>query len=301
MDHHNIREANLLQAVINAVPVPIFFKDAEGLYLGCNAAFEEYVGLSKDELVGKSVFELFAPDLARIYYEADKALYDQQGMQKYEAQVTYADGSVRDVMFHKAHFFAETENISGLVGAILDITERKRVERELEKRALTDSLTGLDNRASLLKDLDHAIKLAKRSQRSIAFMMLDIDDFKRVNDTFGHPTGDALLVEAGNRLKASVRESDLVARLGGDEFAVVLEDSVDGEETIIPVAEKIIKSFDTPFYVDGHELQVGVSVGIACTPLDGENTLELMKIADIALYRVKAQNKGKYQFFSHPL
>jgi len=297
---YNVEEANLLQAVINAVPTPIFFKDAEGRYLGCNKAFENYVGLSKQELVGKTVFELFDPKLAEIYHHADLALYESRGEQNYETQVTYADGSIRDVMFHKAVFHAQSEDIDGIVGAILDITERKKAENELEKLALTDTLTGLDNRYSMLRELKHALKRSKRTKTQVAFLMLDLDDFKHVNDTYGHPTGDALLVEAAFRIKYAVRDSDIIARIGGDEFAIVLE-GIHDEKTIHQVADKINAAFSTALCVDGHNLKMNVSMGISCSPMDSNVFDELMKMADIALYRAKANGKGCYQFFSQPV
>lgn len=297
---YSVEEANLLQAVINAVPTPIFFKDCEGRYLGCNKAFEDYVGLSKNELVGKGVFELFDSKLAEVYHQADLALYESRGKQIYEAQVTYADGSVRDVMFHKAVFHAQSENIDGIVGAILDITDRKKVEAQLEKLALTDTLTGLDNRYSMLKELKNALKRSRRTKTQVAFLMLDLDDFKHVNDTYGHPTGDALLVEVAFRIKHAVRDSDIIARIGGDEFAIVLE-GINDERTIHLIADKINEAFISALCVDGHNLNMNVSIGISCSPMDSNDVDELMKMADIALYRAKASGKGCYQFFSKPL
>jgi len=293
----SIEEANLLQAVINAVPVPIFFKDCDGKYLGCNRAFEEYTGKSKEELIGFSVFDLFDPDMAAVYHKADQALMDSRGKQIYEAKVEYADGSIRDVMFHKACFHAVSEDINGIVGAVLDITERKKAEAELERRALSDSLTGLNNRYSLIRELDHALKMSKRHKKSVTFMMLDLDDFKKVNDTYGHPVGDALMIEAAERLLNCVRESDLVARIGGDEFAVVLE-PIEVEDGASIVAQKIIDALSAPFEIDGNSMSVGVSIGIACSPENGTTSLDLMKMADIALYIVKGKGKGQFCYYS---
>jgi diguanylate cyclase (GGDEF)-like protein/PAS domain S-box-containing protein len=296
----SIEEANLLQAVINAVPTPIFFKDHEGRYLGCNLAFEDFVGLKKNDLIGKGVFELFSDDLAKVYYEADAALYNSQGKQIYEAQVTYADGSIHDVMFHKACFHAQSENIYGIVGAILDITDRKKAEAELEKRALTDSLTGLQNRYSLLIGLEHALKRAERMKTHIAFLMLDLDDFKHINDTYGHFAGDSVLTNIALRLRGCVRESDMVARLGGDEFVIVIEDFQD-EEVILQICDKIIRSCQVSMFVDGHDLKIGITIGVAYS-IDGNNSAtDLMKMADIALYRAKDKGKSCYQFFSRDL
>ena len=289
---HN--ETNFMQAVINAAPTPIFYKDAEGRYLGCNKAFEEYIGLRRDQFIGKSVFELFDDELARAYFEADKALFDNKGTQIYESRVSYADGSIHDVMFHKAYFHTEDEGIEGIVGSILDITERKKAERSLKKLALTDSLTGLDNRYSLMKSLEHSLLRQHRENSTLAFMMLDLDGFKQVNDSYGHPTGDALLIEVGKKLKKYFRASDIIARVGGDEFSVILE-SISFTESLIPLANKIIAVFSEPFIIDNKKLTIGISIGIAVSSASGCSSEEIIKQADAALYQVKENGKGSYQ------
>ncbi|RDE19930.1 sensor domain-containing diguanylate cyclase [Motiliproteus coralliicola] len=292
----SLTETNLLQAVINAVPTPIFFKDAEGRYLGCNRAFENYIGLNLDQLVGKSVFELFDPELAKVYYEADKALYDSRGEQIYEAQVRYADGSIRDVMFHKAAFHAAEENIDGIVGAILDITARKDAERELEKRARTDSLTGLANRFSLMESLDQALERQRQENYGLAFWMLDLDHFKQINDTFGHPTGDTLLKKVAVKLQSCLAENSNIARLGGDEFSVILE-GVTSHAEVEALAATLIEEFSKPIELEQNRLEVSVSIGIAMFDTGNNNSRELMKQADIALYQAKDKGRARFQIF----
>ena len=284
--HH---ETNFMQVVIDSAPTPIFFKDAEGRYLGCNEAFEKYIGLTREQLVGKSVFELFDDDLAKIYYEADKAF------QIYEAKVKYADETMHDVMFHKAYFHAKDENIEGIVGTILDITERKKAENALEQLALTDSLTGLDNRYSLMKSLKHSLLRQQRENFKLAFLMLDLDGFKQVNDNFGHPIGDALLKEIAIKFKSIFRKSDIVARVGGDEFSVILE-KIPSLESLEPLANKILTEFDKPFIIDNKELSIGISIGIAVSSFNGCSSEHIIQQADAALYQVKKNGKGHYQF-----
>lgn len=289
---HN--DTNFMQAVIDAAPTPIFYKDAEGRYLGCNKAFEEYIGLRRDELIGKSVFELFDDELAKVYFEADKALFDTKGTQMYEAKVKYADGSIHDVIFHKAYFHAEDANIEGIVGSILDITERKKAEKALEQLALTDNLTGLDNRYSLMKSLEHSLLCQKRENLLLVFLMLDLDGFKQVNDDFGHPTGDSLLREVAKKLKSVFRESDIIARVGGDEFSVILE-KVYSKESLVPLANKILAEFSKPFIVDNQIFTIGISIGIAVASSSGCSSEDIIKQADAALYQVKNSGKGHYQ------
>lgn len=291
-----IHQDHLLQAVINAVPAPIFYKNSQGCYLGCNKAFEDYIGLSKTELIGKTAFELFDPELAQIYDDADKQLIDHKEPQVYEAQVRYADGSLRDVIFHKAVFNAVLENIDGIVGVILDVTDRKLAQKELEKLAITDSLTGLVNRYFIVKELDKALLRADRNSSQVAFLMLDLDNFKIVNDTYGHPTGDALIIEVAKRILSAVRGNDVVARIGGDEFAIL----VDGEnvhEMAQNIAKKVLALLNETFVIEGYDVNIGVSIGIATSKGEKLTASDIMKNADIAMYEVKERGKGDYQFF----
>ncbi len=290
------KQDHLLQAVINAVPAPIFYKNSDGCYLGCNKAFEEYVGLSKKQLIGKTVFELFDLDLALIYDEADRKLLDHKAPQVYEAQVRYADGSLHDVIFHKAVFSAVLENIDGIVGVILDVTERKQAQKELEKLAITDDLTGLVNRYFIVKALEKALLRADRNNTQVAFLMLDLDNFKAVNDTYGHPTGDALIIDVGKRILSAVRGNDIVARIGGDEFAILL-DGENVHDMAQKVAQKVLTLLHQTFVIDGNDLNIGVSIGIATSNCEKLTASDIMKSADIAMYEVKERGKGDYQFY----
>lgn len=286
-------ETDFMQAVINAAPTPIFYKDAEGRYLGCNKAFEEYIGLSREQLIGKSVFELFDDDLARVYFEADNELFNRKGTQIYETKVDYADGSTHDVMFHKAYFHAENEGVEGIVGSILDITERKKAEKSLEQLALTDSLTGLGNRYSLMKSLQHSLLRQHRENFTLAFLMLDLDGFKQINDNYGHPVGDTLLIEVAKKLKSNFRESDVIARVGGDEFSVILE-NISSTESLIVLVNKILAEFLKPFVIDKNRFTIGISIGIATSSFNECSSEDIIKHADAALYQVKNSGKGSY-------
>ncbi|MFT6913747.1 MAG: diguanylate cyclase (GGDEF)-like protein/PAS domain S-box-containing protein [Motiliproteus sp.] len=297
MSKEIIRELTLLQSVINAIPTPLFFKDSEGVYLGCNQAFEEFVGKTRDQLIGRGVFELWETSLAQIYFDADAALIQSGGKQVYEAQVKYADGILRDVLFHKSVFYAQTENISGLVGVLVDVTERKRAEEKLEKLATTDALTGLYNRHHLYEALDAACKRAKRYGSHLAVLFLDLDGFKAINDAQGHAVGDLLLIEVARVLRESVREMDLVARFGGDEFVIVTESRDIGKEQPEPselIAQKIIDRLGQPFQIQGETLTIGASIGIARYSLNGGDPQSLIKHADLGLYEAKARGKGQY-------
>lgn len=292
MSKEIIREFTLLQSVINAIPAPVFFKDASGIYLGCNRAFEAFVGKRRDELIGRGVFELWEHSLAQRYFDADDALITSGGTQVYEAQVEYADGSLHDVLFHKSVFHAKAENIRGLVGVMLDITERKRAEHKLEKLATTDALTALHNRHYLYEALDAACRRAKRNGSYLAVLFLDLDGFKAINDAHGHAMGDQLLIEVAGALRESVRETDLIARLGGDEFVILIENQ-GASGSSERIAQKIIDRLGQPFQIQGEHLTIGTSIGIARYPRNGSDSQSLIKNADVALYEAKARGKGQ--------
>jgi len=187
-------------------------------------------------------------------------------------------------------------------GILIDVTERKAAEDKIVQLARTDALTGLANRATFIDRLRQAFVAAKRGARPFGVLYLDLDRFKEINDTLGHPIGDRMLQEVAERLRKLTRETDLVARLGGDEFAV-LQDEVTDTAAAGVLAAKIIAALSMPHFIDGNELRVGVSVGISVMPAAGvvANPDELLVQADQALYRSKEAGRGQYHFHTAEL
>jgi diguanylate cyclase (GGDEF)-like protein len=181
-----------------------------------------------------------------------------------------------------------------------EIVERRQAEARVHHMAYHDSLTGLPNRALLTDRIERAVLNARRTDRLLAVMFLDLDRFKTINDSLGHVTGDALLKEVAGRLCRAVRASDTVARLGGDEFVVLAPHIRDSDEAA-RVAEKIIDALALPFPLDGHTLHITPSIGICLCPGDGEDVETLMRHADAAMYHAKASGRNNYQFFTHKL
>jgi diguanylate cyclase (GGDEF)-like protein len=175
--------------------------------------------------------------------------------------------------------------------------ERKRTELELVRLAHYDQLTALPNRTLLRERVNHALARAMRSGTGIATLVLDMDRFKEINDTLGHELGDKLLIEAGRRIRASVRDQDTVARLGGDEFAVVLEGVSEAKE-VLAVIERITQSLGELASIDGHAIKSSTSIGIAMYPENGSDLSELLRAADLAMYQAKSSGRGRYQFFA---
>ncbi|MBI1771815.1 MAG: EAL domain-containing protein [Burkholderiales bacterium] len=184
-----------------------------------------------------------------------------------------------------------------MLGTVLDITEKKKTEALIWQQANIDTLTGLPNRRMFYDRLDHDIKLSKRHKLALAVLFIDLDFFKEVNDTLGHSTGDALLIEAAHRLRNCVRESDTVARLGGDEFTVSLPEMHEQNRAEI-IAQNIIRSMSTPFQLAGEEIYLSASVGITIYPRDADNLDDLIKHADQAMYAAKAQGRNRFSYFT---
>ncbi len=186
----------------------------------------------------------------------------------------------------------------GWISTHEDITERRRAEAEIVYLARHDALTGLANRAQFGERLEEASKRARRNGTPFTLMMLDLDKFKAVNDTLGHPAGDKLLVEVALRLKASIRDTDVLARLGGDEFAIIQDDGASQHEGAIALALRIIDAITRPFDLDGNVARVGTSIGIALAPEHGTDPEDVLKKADLALYAAKAGGRNDYRLFS---
>ena len=183
----------------------------------------------------------------------------------------------------------------------IDITARKRAEAQISYAATHDALTGLANRAALLERMSEALLHMQQQQGTLTAYMLDLDGFKQVNDTLGHAAGDSLLKELACRLKSSIRETDMVARLGGDEFAIIQTDAADQREDAIELAVRLLEIAAEPFRLDGQDVCIGTSIGIALAPANGTNAGELLKKADLALYKVKSEGRNSFSFFEEDL
>jgi diguanylate cyclase (GGDEF)-like protein/PAS domain S-box-containing protein len=178
-----------------------------------------------------------------------------------------------------------------------DVTDRIRLEEQLRDQALHDPLTKLANRLLLADRIDHALARQRRSERPFALLLLDLDNFKTVNDSLGHAAGDHLLVAVAGRLKACLRASDSAARLGGDEFAILLED-ISGCDDVSVVAERLVEAMRQPFTVEQREIFLGVSIGVTLSDHTRQSADEMLRDADLAMYAAKAQGRGRHVVFS---
>lgn len=227
-------------------------------------------------------------------------------------RILMPDGSERHIQ-HLIEVVSDTANGARILYATLqDVTEKRRTEQKIHQLAYSDSLTSLPNREAFRERLHQALSLAQRHQRTSAILFLDLDDFKRVNDTLGHTVGDLLLQAVAQRLLTSVRDCDVVthgtvddlqhtvARLGGDEFTILLAD-IDRGESAATVAQRVLDALSETFHIATHEVFISPSIGVALFPQDGDDAETLLKNADVAMYAAKRSGKNLYRFFDDSL
>lgn len=254
------------------------------------ATLRLYGATSKREMVGR-LDKLFGPESLCIVREQLVALVEGGGRVECEVVSRSRQGKRLDAIIRVSMSSAP----DSLLVSIIDITERKRAEKQLTYLAEHDALTGLPNRVLFWDRLNTGISRVNRSQRQLALMYLDLDDFKAINDWLGHHVGDMLLKAVAGRLKGCARRSDTVARFGGDEFTLILEGILRVED-MVAVAEKIIKAMDLPFTVAGHEITVSPSIGIAIYSNSGTTADCLLKNADTAMYCAKKEG-NRYEVY----
>jgi len=288
-----------LNSIIENIPIAVVVKDAvTRKFVLVNRAFEAMLKVRRDELLGKTVFDLYRPeDAERIDASDHEALAGEFGrcIQDYELEMP--DGQMR-VLATNRLVVRDTAGVARhLVVVIDDITERKKSEQRIAFMAHHDVLTGLPNRLSIMEKIEEAIARQRRRGESFAVLLLDLDRFKHVNDTLGHAVGDALLRETAVRLKASLRDTDVLARLGGDEFAIVQDHESNQRDAASALAERVIEIVSKPFEIEGNEVNIATSIGIALAPEHAAASDSLMKMADLALYRAKSVGRNGYCFF----
>ena len=287
-----------LQTIIDNFPGGLSFLDRDLRIVFCNEKAKLLLDLP-DSLFANgppSIEDLFRYNAQRGEYGpgeveehvANRMAIVRSSPQGQEHERMRPDGTVLDVR-------SAPLDGGGFIATYMDITERRRSEAKIAHMALHDALTGLANRVLLNEQLEQALTRVKRGEM-VAVHLLDLDHFKNVNDTLGHPAGDKLLKDAACRLRALVRDTDTIARMGGDEFAI-LQVAIGQPADATALAQRVIQSVGAPYEIDGRQVLIGTSVGIAIGPADGLTSDQLMRNADLALYRAKGDGRGTYRFF----
>jgi diguanylate cyclase (GGDEF)-like protein/PAS domain S-box-containing protein len=277
----------------------IFQTTVDGRYLAANPALAKIYGYSSPaELIEKLTdikHQLYVDPVKRESFL--KLINDHKYVQDFEAQVYRQDGSIIWISENSRPVYDEHGVLQYYEGLVVDVTERKQFEQTIQWQAFHDSLTGLPNRLLFQDRLDQALASAEKRGHSGAVLFLDLDNFKSINDTLGHSTGDQLLQHVAVRLRVCLRPGDTLARMGGDEFTVLLPD-VPSSELASAVANRMLEALSSPVKINGCEIFPTASIGIAIFPRDGAEPTTLLKHADTAMYCVKEGGRGHYQEFS---
>ena len=285
----------LLDTALENMSQGLAMFDADGRLTLCNERYARMTGLPYAAVQGQSLLELFKLRKAAGDFSEDP----QEVFARILADVRLGKSAMRVMHTLKGRSIRIIEEPmigGGWVATLEDITAWREAQEKLAYLAHHDPLTSLPNRTKFREDLEQTLRLVNRDGR-VAVLCLDLDHFKEINDSLGHPIGDDLLKDVACRLRTSVREGDTVARLGGDEFAIV-QAGIDLQASeSSSLAERLVEILGAPYDIQGHQLNIGVSIGIAFAPNDGEDPDQLLKNADMALYRAKEDGRGTYRFF----
>ncbi|MEE9913649.1 MAG: PAS domain S-box protein [Deltaproteobacteria bacterium] len=288
------------QTIIDSITDAYYETDLRGNLLLFNAAFLQLFGYRQEEMLGAPYKRYVDRKNADVALRAFSQIYKTgKPLQKMEWEIINKSGEARHVELSVSLARNADGKPRGFRGIMSDITARRKAEEAIRRQAFHDSLTNLANRILFNDRLTMAIKRAKRAQKMVAVMVLDLDYFKDVNDRWGHAAGDLLLKEVADRLADRVRDTDTVARQGGDEFSVALS-SLNNAHEARQIAEKILTSFYQPFHLDSIDAYVTASLGIAMYPDHGEDFDTLIKQADKAMYEAKNSGRNRYCFYKKP-
>ncbi|MCP4129287.1 MAG: bacteriohemerythrin [Gammaproteobacteria bacterium] len=284
-----------LSQAVRQLPVSVVIADLKGDIEYVNQFFESMTGFSSDEAVKMSLLSILSGSLSAS--KLNKIWRNVLAGEIWEGEILMHSRS--GTAYWKLVSLSAIVDKGEVIGVVYigqDISDRKRQEDAIEHQASHDILTNLPNRILMFDRLESSITQMKRSQQKLALMFLDLDDFKRVNDTMGHNVGDVMLIETAQRITHAVRASDTVARLGGDEFLILVPD-ITARSDAEPIAEKVLTALCKPFLINGMHLPISASIGLAFYPDDGDDAQLLLSKADTAMYQVKADGGGKYRHF----
>ncbi|HKX16557.1 MAG TPA: diguanylate cyclase [bacterium] len=292
-----------LAAIVESSDDAIFTQSLDGVILSWNRAAERMYGYTAAEAIGRPLAALISAGASAASELLARVARGERIVQ-YETRWEPKDGRPIDVSLTISPIVDAFGAITAAATIGRDVTERRQheealrqVNAELHHKAHHDSLTGLPNRTLFADRLRHALARARRYGNRVAVLLVDVNGFKQINDTFGHPAGDEVLVEIAARLRAGIRQSDTVARWGGDEFSAVLSD-VRTAEDAARAAERLVAAFLTPMRVAGQQLSVTITIGISLYPNDGEAPDDLLRRADHAMYRADAgMRENTFAFF----
>jgi diguanylate cyclase (GGDEF)-like protein/PAS domain S-box-containing protein len=294
-----VEQLRFQASVLEAVGQPVIATDLEGKVLYWNRAAEETYGWSSEEALGRRSRDLTVPKES--LEKVEEVVSELRAGRTWSGEVLLRrkDGSYVPVWTTATPLFDARGDLAGMIGVSSDISERKALQEELERRASHDPLTGLPNRPAFVERIGQALRRTRRRQnsREVGVLFMDLDGFKTINDSLGHEAGDRLLVAVAECLRNRLRTEDVLARFGGDEFAVLLEDTA-GTSQAIRVAQRIAEDLQVPFTVEDFQVSVSTSIGITLgTAHTNDDPEGMLREADAAMFRAKEQGPGRYAVF----
>lgn len=294
-----VKARQQLEVVIQSAPLSIYTRGLDSLTMSWNPAAERMFGWTKEEAIGEPL-RTIPKDHESAFNKLHQRAVSGESIIQQDVVLQKRDGMLIDTSVTIAPLKDSEGILYGFVNIIADITERNAAKQKIEFLAYHDPLTGLPNRLLLQDRMQQAIAQADRQQKGLALMFLDLDNFKKINDSLGHATGDSFLKEVATRLKKCVRDTDTISRQGGDEFVIILGD-LSGNDVTPPIMSKIMERLQDPFHTEGIELSTSVSIGVALYPDDGSDFETLSKKADMAMFRAKEAGRNTYRFFDEEM
>jgi len=287
-----IFKEHMLETIFNAIPDLFFLMEVNGIIVDYHTGDEKNLYVSPHQFIGKRMTDLLPPEVVSKFQSHVEKILQQEGMITFEYELIMPHGLV--------HFEARMSYLpkyNQIVLIIRDVSEQYKSAEIIRQQAYFDTLTSLPNRFLALDRLSQLLTEAERNNEKTAVLFLDLDDFKKINDSLGHEIGDKVLIQSAQRLKQVLREGDTVGRLGGDEFIVLLRGITEHHDALV-TTENLLKSFREPFVIDGRELMLTLSIGVAISPENGHCASDLLRNADTAMYQAKDLGRNTYSFFS---
>lgn len=285
-------KANMLKAVFEATPDLFFLMEEDGTIVDYHASNTSKLYVPPEHFIGKQIASVLPESVCDKFKIHIAKVLKQKGVASFEYELNVPSG-----LHHFEARISLLQSSRQVVVIVRDITEQHKSAEVIRQHAYFDTLTLLPNRFLSLDRLSQMLNEAERNNEKTAVLFLDLDDFKKVNDSLGHEVGDKLLIEAASRLQLALRKEDTVGRLGGDEFIVLLR-ALANNTNAIDISENLLKIFREPFQIDGRELILTLSIGIAIYPENGDCASDLLRNADTAMYQAKAMGRNAYSFFT---
>jgi len=287
-----IFKEHMLDAAFEAIPDLFFLMEEDGSIIDYHASNKKNLYVPPAEFIGKPMADILPVEVAKLFKNNITKVITYGGVVSFEYELSMPQGLV----FFEARI-SHLPMHNQVVTIVRDITEQHKTAEVIHHQAYFDALTHLPNRFLALDRLSQLLNEAERNNEKTAVLFLDLDDFKKINDTLGHQIGDKLLIESAKRLNQVVRKEDTVGRLGGDEFIVLLR-GLNDDHNALSIAKSLLKTFREPFKIDNRELMVTLSIGIAMYPENGDSASDLLRNADTAMYQAKKLGRNTYSFFT---